>query len=698
MAPFHFRFSKDIHNYKINKKVTFVKTLKNLKKDIMKLKWSSRYRVVVFIYQILLLYVFLFIARLIYLFANWSYFTPIDISDWWNMFRGGLLFDSASMMYTMLPFVLLSFLGAFVPYKIDDNKFYKGLTKFFYLIPSILNISLNIGDAGYYPYILKRMTRDVFVEFSGDNLWDIVGHLALTFWGYTLVIILSAILLYFLYGLLSFRDDGPKEVFLKRVINVVGNAVTLTCIVFGLVFAVKGDTNLFNVPMTPMKATLFCKNPVLRPVILNTTYCMIRTSKIEILKEVKYFPEDKAKQLFSSIYSANKLSETDSLYASMKGRNIVLLILESMAAEYTGFYNEDIKDYPSYTPFLDSLASESYTVKYAYANGRVSVQAMPSLLLSLPSMGFRFVNSIYTNNKSMGVPQILRKDGYSSVFYHGGVNGTMGFNGFAKYIEFDSYFGKTEYNKDSDFDGLWGIFDEPFLQRVADEISSQSSPSFSTIFTLSSHTPYTLPDKYKTIFTRGTLPIHKVISYSDMALRNFFDKMKMEKDYDNTLFIISADHCSETDRKEYASLTGHYRIPLIFFDPQGKLKGLNTSIVAQQADIMPTLLYLLGNSTPIISYGHNIFDNSVSHYALEKDADVYYMISKNYTLKYDDNNNDVEILPPTPYTQINPKDLSEWTMKEEYKRSIDTLKAIIQDYNYRIIHDKMVLQNENGYR
>lgn len=663
-------------------------------------KIVSNNRYFVFAYRIIVLYAMLFIARLIYIFSNLTFFKPIDWSEIPGFIKGGFLFDTASMAYLMGPFILLSLFGGFLPYKIESNRVYRICTNLFYIIPSIINFAVNVGDAGYYPFILKRMTRDVFTEFASDNLFKLILHLSVAFWHITLMIIVGSILLILLYQLVIFERKNTgfelKKYITKRIIDLV--AIFFVSIFF--MSSLKGfpldmhsmpiEQLKASVPMTSMRASIYCKKLEHRPIVLNTIFCMFRTMSKPILEDVTYFDERKCNELFNPIYKAHPLSQSDSIYGSMKGRNIVFIVMESMAAEFTGFYNKDIKNYPSYTPFLDSLANESYTFQYGYANGRISVQAMPSVLSSLPSMEFTFVNSFYTNNKLISIANILKKDNYTSTFYHGGFNGTMGFDAFVTSVGFDDYFGKTEYNHDSDFDGLWGIFDEPFLQKVSEKIKTSKKPYISTIFTLSSHTPYTVPDKYKDVFTKGTMPMHKVVSYSDMAIKKFFDEMKKSKDFNNTLFILVADHCSVTDREEYACQPGRFRIPIIFYDPQGKLKGLDRSTIAQQTDILPTLLYLLGNYTPIISYGNNLLDKNAPHYAIERDGGLYYMIKSNFMLKYDPEKDKSEIVPPAPYVQADKNIVDNWKEDPDYNKSLDTLKAIIQTYNKRMIHNNMI--------
>ena len=79
----------------------------------------------------------------------------------------------------------------------------------------------------------------------------------------------------------------------------------------------------------------------------------------------------------------------------------------------------------------------------------------------------------------------------------------MNFNAFAKCAGYDIYYGRTEFNNDTHYDGQWGIFDEPFLVNMVSEISNYQTPFLTTVFTLSSHNPYKIPSKYHDKFPKG---------------------------------------------------------------------------------------------------------------------------------------------------------------------------------------------------
>jgi uncharacterized sulfatase len=283
----------------------------------------------------------------------------------------------------------------------------------------------------------------------------------------------------------------------------------------------------------------------------------------------------------------------------------VILILESFSAEYWGAGNGGNR----YTPFLDSLASQSLFCQRNYANGRASIEAMPSVLAGLPSlMQEPYIDSAYQSNEMLGLGTLLGQHGYTTSFFHGGKNGTMHFDDFMHLAGMQRYVGLNEYPHRQDYDGTWGIFDEPFLQFTATELTKQQQPFATAIFTLSSHHPYKIPEKYRGKFKKGTLPIHESIGYTDYALQHFFATARQQPWFSNTLFIITADHTQRLETPEYLNPLGQYRVPLLFYHPQRTLPKADPNRITQQVDILPSILDYLGlERERRLLFGQSIF-------------------------------------------------------------------------------------------
>ncbi len=336
--------------------------------------------------------------------------------------------------------------------------------------------------------------------------------------------------------------------------------------------------------------------------VLNTGFTMVKSYGKDGIELQKYYSEQKANALF------NPIRKTQPARLLSDKSNVVIILLESFGNEWMAFNNPELKT--SYTPFLDSLAAESMNFSNAYANGKKSIEAVPSIISSLPSlMDNPYISSPYGNNATESLPDILKRFGYSSAFYHGATNGSMRFDGYAAQAGFDEYFGRTEYDNDEHFDQTWGILDEYFNPWAARKMSELKEPFLSTLFTLSSHHPYFIPKNRRKQMKKGPQPICASINYGDFALREFFKEAKKQTWYDHTLFVICADHTPSTKSLEYNQRSKIYHIPILFYHPGGKLQKGNRPEIFQQLDIMPTILDLLNIKTDYYAFGNSIYQD-----------------------------------------------------------------------------------------
>ena len=240
----------------------------------------------------------------------------------------------------------------------------------------------------------------------------------------------------------------------------------------------------------------------------------------------------------------------------------------------------------------------------AFANGRRSIDAVPAILASIPHWTDEtFSSSPYASLPFISLASLLGEEGYRTSFYHGGRNGTMGFDGFARAAGFQRYVGMNEYPySKADFDGHWGIRDRPFLQFWAQELAREPQPFLSTVFTLSSHHPYQLAPEEAERFAGGDKDIHPTLRYSDDALRQLFSTARAMPWYANTLFVITADHTADLERTGvHGDLPIDYWVPLLFVAPWLPAEPLDA--VTQHIDILPTTLLHIGYDKPFFSIG-----------------------------------------------------------------------------------------------
>jgi phosphoglycerol transferase MdoB-like AlkP superfamily enzyme len=405
-------------------------------------------------------------------------------------------------------------------------------------------------------------------------------------------------------------------------------------------------------------------------IILNTPFTIIKSLEKKNLEEYTFYQPRELKAIYDPIHHYKD--------AVFKKQNVVVIILESFAKEYTKLGRR------SYTPFLDSLMGKSLTCSNAFSNGTKSIEGIPAILCSLPSLHENpFINSIYCFNDQTSLATILGKEGYETAFFHGGINGTMSFDSWSKLAGYHSYFGKDEYNNNDDFDGFWGIWDEPFLQYSVREMSRIKQPFHTTVFTLSSHHPYQIPKKYAGKFPKGDLANSEAIAYADFALRKFFESAKKTNWYSNTLFVVTADHGSLSKAPFWPDVVGNQCLPVLFFKGDNSLTGIHSKVFSQ-IDILPSVLQLIGYNKSFFSFGES-YDSKTPG------GDYFYANATHYlfgdSLLYCFNFPKLSVV----YNYRSDSTLSTIvTNKYPLLDSLQTIhyKAFMQTYNHTLIHNK----------
>lgn len=456
------------------------------------------------------------------------------------------------------------------------------------------------------PFVVLNWADIEFINFSGRrfnsgmlfNLGEIRGGIGLgmieTYWGLTAVGV-SAILIWVLGLRWILRKQSRQNPGSKRLLGLQALAVIL--------FSGLGIRGGFQPKPLGLAHANISLNNQLNLMVLNSPFVVIRSWGQRELPQMQFLPEAvMASQLLGNQPGGADFAPKFELGVKVSGPiNVVVIIVESLSYEYIGYPHGG----QGYTPFLDQLAAKSLFFENSFANGRRSIEGISSITASIPAlMKEPFVSSIYANNHYLSLASVLGKAGYESHFFHGGNNGTMFFDTFAKQSGFDHYYGAREYPNSADHDGGWGIYDEPFLKWSGTQITKaqekSKKPFLATLFTLSSHQPFTLPAGYQGKFDKGTQDIHESLGYVDMSIRHFFEDAEKQDWYKRTLFVITADHTYKPNRPEYQNELGRYRVPIMFYSPLVKEwpKEIDTKQVVSHIDIFPSVLDFLGLELP----------------------------------------------------------------------------------------------------
>ncbi len=616
------------------------------------------------------------ILRLGFYGFNMAQFPQVSFSELMYMMAGGVKFDIVALLYINILYILL--VSFPVPFKY--NPLFSKISKWVFVVSNSIGIALNLVDFAYYPFTLKRTTGTVFGQFANEeNLGKLFLDFGLEYWYLVFFFVLIV------WGLIKLYDLVQVEkptVFNWKFYSV--QLLLLLTVAFLFVGGVRGGWAHSTRPITLSNAGDYVKSPEEMNIVLNTPFSILKTLKAVSLKEEHFFSDQELNAMYPVVHQPK-----DS--AQFKKLNVVLLILESFGKEHIGFFNKDLDNgtYKGYTPFLDSLIEQSYTFTRSYANGRKSIDALPSVITGIPSIGEPFVLSIYSGNKTTSLAKLLSDEGYETSFFHGAPNGSMGFSAYMQLAGIKHYYGKNEYNNDADFDGIWGIWDEPFMQYMAKQMDQMKEPFFSSFFSLSSHHPFKVPEKYAGKFPKGTLPLHEPLGYADHALKEFFQTASKSPWYNNTLFVICADHASMSHFKEYNTMPNSFAIPIVFYYPGGELKGVSDKLV-QQIDIMPTVLNYLQYDKPYFSFGFDAFAPDRNNFVVSNIGNIYNFFMGDYFMTYGDKEvKSVYNLKADKFLEHDLKGKDPQVQDSLMKH----LESFMQQYNNRMIHNKLVAEN-----
>jgi phosphoglycerol transferase MdoB-like AlkP superfamily enzyme len=631
---------------------------------------------IVLIYRILLVLFLLTLCRIGFYLFNIKMFPGITPGEFISIMKGGLLFDISATVYINMLFILFEIL----PFDFRYNNTYDKILKYLFFVSNGLAIAINCADFIYYRFVLKRATADVFKTFENEShMGKMFFKYLFDYWYLLLFFIFICLLMVYLYNKVRIKKPEPSNKIIYYIINVLFIPLVIALVIGGARGGYKHSTR----PITISNAARFVKSPRDVAIVLNTPFSIFRTSSMKPLVKYNFYDKTKLDEIFNPHY-------IPSLTKPFVKDNVLIIILESFGREYIGSLSSNLEGgtYKGYTPFVDSLINESLTFEVSLSNGKKSIDAMPSILASLPSLETPYIISHYANNQVNGLASLLKRKGYYSAFFHGAPNGSMGFDSFARMTGFDDYFGLDQYPDKNDFDGMWGVWDEPFFKFFAKKLNSFPQPFLASIFSVSSHHPFEVPEKYKGKFKKGPAPILEVVGYTDYALKEFFNEIAPEPWFKNTLFVITADHTNESIHKEFQNNFGSYCIPVVFYKPGSDLKGMRNKI-AQQIDIMPTVLSYLNYNEEYIAFGNNLLDDSYESFAYNTNGSTYHLYMKDHILEMIDNK------PVGLYNYKTDKLLETNVMESEpelTRQMEEKLKAIIQSYNSRLIDNDMVVR------
>ena len=631
--------------------------------------------------NLLIAYVVYFLARLIYFFENYSYFSQnLSFSHVLEMLRGGLVFDTSAILVTNIPYIVLMLF----PIHYKESAIYQKLCRAVFLVINGLALAINLCDAVYFRFTMRRTTTTVFSEFANEEnlggvfLKETVNHLYL--------LVLFVVMVWAMYRL--YRMTGLKHKELTWWHYDLATLLSLAALAPFVVAGIRGGFATAVRPITISNANQYVDRPTDAALVLNTPFSLYRTIGKAVFVVPEYYQDEaEMASVFTPIHVPN-----DSV--PMTKKNVVVLIVESFGREYIGALNGTLENsrYRGYTPSVDSLIAKSITFSHSYCNGRKSIDGMPSILSSIPCFVEPFFLTPASMNHVSGIASLLAGEGYQTAFFHGAQRGSMGFQAFARSTGFQAYYGREDYDEnkrfggDADFDGMWAIWDEPFLQYYAAKMSEMKEPFMTAVFTASSHHPYAIPEKYKDVYPEEGLTIHKCIRYTDMAIGRFFQEASRQPWFKNTIFVLTSDHTNQSDHMEYQTDLGGFCSPIIIYEPgvtdqQPEMQQK----IAQQIDILPTLMGRLHYPKPYFAFGIDVLNTPAEQtWAVNYMNGFYQYVKHGHVIQFDGQKTTAAYALTDSLMQNNL--VNQLPEQPQMEREV---KAIVQQYMERMTQDRL---------
>jgi phosphoglycerol transferase MdoB-like AlkP superfamily enzyme len=270
--------------------------------------------------------------------------------------------------------------------------------------------------------------------------------------------------------------------------------------------------------------------------------------------------------------------------------NVVLVSIESLGAEFLGSYGNP----KGITPNLDRLAKESLWFSRVYATGNRTVRGMEALSLALPPTPGQSIVRRPGNDKLFSLGSVLEDKDYSVIFAYGGYGYFDNMNAFFEANDYRSIDRRAIPSGRVKHETIWGVADEHLFDYVLDELDREKKvdagkPLFVHVMTTSNHRPYTYPADRIDI-PSGTSR-EGAVKYTDYAVGKFLQDARSRPWFDDTLFVITADHGANA-RGGSRIPVDKYLIPLFVYAPK-HVQPRRVDRLMSQIDIAPTVLGLL---------------------------------------------------------------------------------------------------------
>ena len=569
----------------------------------------------------------LFMLVRFYLYASYfEYFSSLTFQETLLSFFMGFRVD----MIVIFAGVSLLSLALLLPLKIIHNVKFRTTLGVLWGLIIASTLFFNIGDSLYFGFVNRHLSNELNVIGSDASIL-----FAMAFDSFLLQSILSSAL--FLLTLYSFYKifSAPlksKEYHLKEWL-----VVPLVIIVAFLGIRNKLSGKSFST------VNAFAVNKVASGnLALNGVFCYIGSLSSQVTSHNAMSTDESIKNVKAYLNSP-RLHYPDPSFPLMrnyksqmkKSHNIVIIMVESLNAEYLNSLSSEKQDV---MPNLDALAQEGVLFTNFYANGQRSLEGITTLYAGLVQpVGFKEFGLGLELYPTSFFPKILKNNGYTTLAMQSSKRGSYRVDQLSYLSGFETFYGaqdmpKTGKEKGNPFFGVW---DGDMLRFLSSKLHTIKEPFVSFSFTASTHDPFYSPGKKWELYEHdlksreGCL---NLFSYLDSEIGEFMERSRKEPWFDNTIFIFTADHAKNPIEKK--SLMPGYHIPLILYAPK-ILPTQKIDFIGSHADIMPTIIDILGIEDNFTTIGQSLFDKNIKErFAFVRNGDTVALAYKDSVVKY----------------------------------------------------------------
>ncbi|WP_166378254.1 LTA synthase family protein [Pseudoalteromonas sp. Z9A4] len=563
---------------------------------------------------------------------------------WLSIFIGGLRVDIATLSYIIMPALLLTLVMQSIGWQ---NKV-RGLIKIYLVGMSALLVFFEVITPTFINEYDLRPNR-LFIEY----LIYPKEVSKMIFSGYKLEVFIAVIAL-----ILSCKFAG--KVFgnqWQSTSSLTGLNQSILALVLVCLTILGARNSLGHRPLNPAMVS-FSTDHLLNDLTLNSLYSVAFAVK-QLSNEQssqEYYGKMPTDELLSIVRSnmqntqakfSDSAAPTNTFHEASntgKPKNLVIILQESLGARYVG----TLGGLPL-TPNIDALYKQGWGFDNLYATGTRSVRGIEAVITGFTPTPSRAVVKLDKSQRDFfTIADFLTKQNYNTQFIYGGESHFDNMRSFFLGNGFKSIVDTNNFKK-IDFNGSWGASDEDLYDQADIELTklkNQNKPFFSLIFSSSNHSPYDFPDDKITLYDKQKQTRNNAAKYADYALGTFIKKAKKSSYWDDTVFIVIADHDSRVSGSNLVPVD-HFKIPAVIFG-----KGIThkrDSQLASQLDIPVTLLSLIGASGKHPMIGHDL-----SKPISDKKQRAMMQYDKNFAYMHD---NKVVVLQPqkpaTTYTYSN---------------------------------------------